>query len=246
MIKMNIKKKANVYVTTIAMIVSMLALASILNFTINDQANTAQYSRRISNRYTVESSVDFACYLVKNKLNNKDITFRYLRSPGSDWYYLDNEVESYIFDEIADGEADTDEIPLTDIQDNIKSYMYANGFAEFGRNSNVEVKLIANRDDRSGYKIVNMAQGFNFMTNQAEPDDTDKMAKIDDLKFLITAHYAGGDVRASITLSNVYVHRGPFRELPDEMNSGYTNGYLDTSACTISVSNYQNYLVDSR
>lgn len=246
MLKFNKKKKGNIYVTTISMIVGMLALASILNFSINDQANIAQYSRRIANRYTVESSVDLACYLVKNKLNNKDITFRYLRSPGSDWYYLDNEVDSYIFDEVADASNDTDEIQLTDIEDNVKSYLYANGFAEFGRNSSVEVKLIANRADRSGYKIVNMAQGYNFMSSQAEPDDTDKMAKIDDLKFLITAHYAGGDVRASITLSDVYVHRGGFKALPDDMNSGYVSGYLDTSACKIAVSNYQNYLVDSR
>lgn len=240
------KKRGNVYVTIIAMLVGMLALASILNFSINDQANTVQYSRRIANRYTAESSVDMACYLIKNKLNNKDVTFRYLRSPGSNYYYLDNEVDSYIFNEVADASADTDEIKLTDIGDNIKSYMYANGFAEFGRNCSVEVSLISDRADRSAYRIVSMAQGFSFMTNTAEPDGTDVMARIDDMNFLVTVHYAGGDVRATVTLSDVHVHRGPFKELPDDMNSGYMRGYFDTSACKISVSNYQNYLVDGR
>ena len=59
------------------MFVILLGTASVLNFSINDKVNGQQYSRRMYNRYAAESSIDIACNLIRNKLNNTKVLLSY-------------------------------------------------------------------------------------------------------------------------------------------------------------------------
>lgn len=238
-------KSGNIYVCIITAFVCLMTLASLLGFTINDKANGEQYSRRITSRYSAESSTDLSCYLILNKLENMQVQFEYSKSAGGSFYYINELTSGYIFDQINDAAPEDTEIELDDIGDNALAYLYANGFAEFSTNADVKVEFLCG-EDKDYYKLINLVSGYRFR----ESDETGTSSTIteygtlDDMDFIITVTYAGGSVRSHITVSNVKVGRAAFKELPDGVSSGTILGQIDTSQAVITVKNYQNYNVN--
>lgn len=241
------KKSANIYVTIIAMFVILLGTASVLNFSINDKVNGQQYSRRMYNRYAAESSIDIACNLIRNKLNNTKVLLSYNKALTGN-YRINDQSDGYIFDAVdtaSDGDAT---VELTDIGLVTANYMYENGFMEFGSGAEVKVELVMG--DFGGKDRMRIAQmcyvaGFNESNQIGFNDDIAVYGKMDDLHFIITTKYSGGEVKASVTMKNLRIGRPHFRELPPGIESGLLDCKLDTTQSVFTIENYQNYAIGS-
>lgn len=229
------------------MFVILLGTAGILNFSLNDKVNGQQYSRRMYNRYAAESSIDIACNLIRNKLNNSTVLLSYSEALTGN-YRINAESSGYIFDAV-DTAADEDAtVELTDVGLVTANYMYENGFMEFGTGANVKVELVMG--DFGGKERMRVAQmcyvaAFNESPIVGNTNDIAVYGKMDDLHFIITTKYSGGEVKASVTMKNLRIGRPHFRELPEGIDSGLLNCKLDTNQTQFIVENYQNYAIGS-
>lgn len=231
------KKKGNISFVALVALIVVCCGAAVLAVAANTKYNAKSEYQRVEDRYIAESGIDTAIGLLISYISNRDFVLPYEKTDDGGYVASDKFVP-YFLDEIKNAN-DDDTVYIPIIENECKDYLASVGYLEYMKDGVIKLG-IKTFGDKKRFIISEMCIQPNFLLSRGAEAGGTKKSKLNPIFVEVKTKYRGGEVNASVKISNLYAVREAFLELEPNEN-GSVKAYVDTSKAKIEFENYQNY-----
>ena len=231
------KKRGNISFVAFAALIVVCCGAALLTVASGSKYNAKKEYQRMEERYIAESGIDTATGLFLSYLSNRDLVLAYTKSEDGVLSVID-EFVPYLADEIK--YSDDEDVQIKIVENEARDYLAGIGFLDYIRDESIQL-CINTFGNKEGLKLSEMCTEYDFLLSlPGDDNDENRRSRLKPIYLTVKSKYLGGEVTASIKISNLYAEREAFPDI-GEGETGSVIAFIDTDNAEIEFENYQNY-----